>query len=231
MVLHRASVPGGHVHGHGFELLTGFWADLGEESLQGRLALALARPDHPPAIMVDHDGHVAMALAVAELVHAAARSYATFTCTIRRRPSDSTTNTYNVRNIAVGTVRKSMAAIGWKLQGLGHSSQGCLANTMENGSTWSTRCRPVCWCVSRLDSENSQVWLTDSLGLPGEPRRLLRSLRSPSPATGTCPHHRNRRPLRQGAQFPTSASSRRLIRAQSTFASILGMGSASASSK
>jgi hypothetical protein len=52
-----------------------------------------------------------------------------------------------------------------------------------------------------------------------------------SPATGTCPHRRHRQPLRQGAQFRTSASNRRLIRGQSTFLSILGMGSASASSK
>src|SRR5262245_3544345 len=45
-------------------------AQLAKEALQDLGRVALLRPDHPPSIVVDHDRDVAVALTVAELIHA-----------------------------------------------------------------------------------------------------------------------------------------------------------------
>ena len=47
-----------------------FIADFIEEALQGVGVFALGGPDHPLALMIDHDSHVVVTFTVAELIDA-----------------------------------------------------------------------------------------------------------------------------------------------------------------
>ena len=69
-------------------------------------------------------GPVASAICCA--AHAAYGCAVTFTCSSRRRSRDSTTKTYSVRKVAVGTVRKSTAIVPakWSRTNVAHVVDG-----------------------------------------------------------------------------------------------------------
>ena len=64
----RAGDPGGHVARHQFHLFAALFPELVEEPEHRRAIAASACPHQPAGVVVDHDGQVAVALAVRDLV-------------------------------------------------------------------------------------------------------------------------------------------------------------------
>jgi hypothetical protein len=60
--------PSGHVAGHQFDLFAALFAEGVQERLDGPPVTAGGGPDQPSGVVVDDDGQVALALAMADLV-------------------------------------------------------------------------------------------------------------------------------------------------------------------